>query len=809
MAAVTKDSGKPFFDDGADLVKQAQAKISRPLYAAVLRLAARCPAESGLWRTWDIIRGMAPALRLFCREGGQSLTPLRNSDYDHEAHCDDLLWRRSRRCGFILNLDELTGLVHWPSPAVKCEKLRRVADSTSRPAPHWEEEDIDAGTLILGENIHDGEETAVILQERQRLQHLHLLGASGTGKSTLLLSMLLQDMAQGRGFALLDPHGDLLDRILAEIPDDRLDDVILIDPSDEQHIVPFNVLSAHSDYEKTLLASDLVSVFRRLSTSWGDRMDVIFKNLVHAFLEHREGGTLSDMRRFLQEPDWRREFLSGVEDPDVRYYWEHTFPQLDGTKSIGPILTRLEVLLTPKVIRYMVSQKENRIDFSRIMDESRILLVRLPMGQIGKEVAYMLGSLVVLKLSQMAMGRSRMAARDRTPFFCYVDECQNFMTPSLAEILSGARKYGLGLVLAHQDMHQLQQCGDVAAAVMTNAATRIVFRVSESDARILKGDFAHYEPKDFASLKTFEAICRIERADNDFNLRVVRPDDVDEAEASERREAAISASRERYTIPRQQVEAELRERLTKDAGRADSRKTAPDRGTSSGARAVKTDLPPEPANQEAELPSAGSAEEEKLGTSQVLPPGESCEVEAPKEAGRSAGRGKGGPEHKAFQGIIRHTAERLGFRAVLEHPVGGGNQSVDVVLTRDDLRIACEISVSTSAEHEFANLSKCLPEGFTLIALISEDAGHRERLRSMVDASLASSDAARVFSGSCEEFIGYLEALPSASAGDARRVRGFKVKRKFVELTAEERQRISEQAFNLLAEEMKQPPPRQ
>ena len=283
--------------------------------------------------------------------------------------------------------------------------------------------------------------------------------------------MIRQDLENGEGLAVLDPHGDLVEKVLGTIPSWRIGDVILLDPSDEKFPVGFNVLSAHSDFEKTLLASDLIGVFQRLSTSWGDQMNSVFQNAILAVLESAQGGTLADLRRFLLDDTWRARFLQTVSDPDVRYYWNHAFPQLGGNQSRGPILTRLDMFLSPKPIRYMVSQQENKLDFAEIMDSGKIFLAKLPQGQMGKENAFLLGSLLVAKLQQMAMSRQRLASAKRRPFFCYIDEFQHFITPSMAEILSGARKYRLGLILAHTELRQLERDKEVASAVLSNAFT--------------------------------------------------------------------------------------------------------------------------------------------------------------------------------------------------------------------------------------------------------------------------------------------------------------------------------------------------
>ncbi len=412
----------------------------------------------------------------------------------------------------------------------------------------------------MGINDHAGVAKEVWLTPEQRIRHLHLVGASGSGKTTLMFNLIRQDIASGTGFALLDPHGDLVDRVLEMIPPERREDVVLLDPGDEQFIVPFNVLSAHSDFEKTLLSSDLVAIFRAQSTSWGDQMNVVLGNAIRAFLESTGGGTLADLRRFLLDPAWRDQFLKTVTDPEVVFYWKRGFPQLGGNKSIGPILTRLETFLAPKPIRYMVSQRGNRLDFAAMMDQGKIFLAKLPQGQMGKENSHLLGSLLVAKLQQTAMSRQRMEVKLRRPFFVYADEFQNFICPSMAEILSGARKYGIGFILAHQDLRQLERDKEVASAVLSNAFTRVVFRVSDSDARVLSEGFAHFPADVLQNLPIGKAICRVERANNDFNLAVPLAAEPHATQAAGNRRKAIESSRARVATPRNVIEAILLKR---------------------------------------------------------------------------------------------------------------------------------------------------------------------------------------------------------------------------------------------------------
>lgn len=220
----------------------------------------------------------------------------------------------------ILTSDELIGFVHLPSSAVRSPVFTRDAKdkgSTLKCRARW--------SLARSQSSRRSFNPVSLTREQRVRACAHILGASGTGKSTLLFNLIRQDIENGEGVAVFDPAGDLIDRILGIIPEHRIKDVILVDPADEKFAIGFNILSAHSELEKTLLASDLVSVFQRLSTSWGDQMHSVLQNAILAFLESSRRGTLADLRRFLVEPDFRKEFLKSVSDTNVLYYWHKRF----------------------------------------------------------------------------------------------------------------------------------------------------------------------------------------------------------------------------------------------------------------------------------------------------------------------------------------------------------------------------------------------------------------------------------------------------------------------------------------------------
>ncbi len=774
--SVTDEGGKALFVNRPHLIPGAKAKLESPLFGAVVRLAAKAPTFD---RAADIVRDMASALRAFAKMESNRLIPLTNDDYPFEAHEEDLLNRQSRRSGMLVNREELIGFVHLPGDDVRSAKLRRQSART-KSAPT----SVLASTgLLLGTNEHAGRNAEVRMTAEQRVRHTHIVGATGTGKSTLMFNLIRQDIESGQGLAVLDPHGELIEKILGIIPEDRIDDVVLLNPADEEFSVGFNILSAHSDFEKNLLASDLVSVFRRLCSSWGDQMGSVLKNAILAFLESSQGGTLADLRRFLLDAEFRNRFLETVHDPDIVYYWRKGFPQLGGNKSIGPVLTRLETFLSPKPIRYMVSQRQNRLDFANILDSRKIFLAKLPQGQIGKENAFLLGSLLMAKLQQMAMSRARMNAEDRRDFFVYLDEFQNFITPSMAEILTGARKYRVGLILAHQDLHQLQRDSDVASAVMSNPYTRIVFRVGDSDAHALEKGFTSFEAKDLQNLGIGEAICRVERSDGDFNLRVSLPEEPDAELAAGTRERVITRSREKYATPRAEVEAAM----FRPAEEKPAAKPAPEKRAS------------EPKQREVVAPEVVVAPPLVVEVEKLI------KIEAPKPASLPAEMGLGGAQHKSTQKRIKQVAESLGFLATIEKPIPNG--SVDVLLERGGETIACEIGVTTTVDHEFANVEKCLKAGFTHVAMISKP----ERLRQIEEAvvtALGAEAADRVGYYSPDNFITHLQSLPIpvaqaiASASTETIRRGRKVTRKGPSLTPEERQEKEAAHHKMISEVM-------
>jgi len=532
-----------------DLLASVKEKISSPLFATCITVAASNERIAG---------GIEGFLHQF-KTPNQGLERFSlPKDPDTFPTKKDLIEtmrvRASLRFGMLLNASELSSLIHLPSSSIHSEKLERITSKT-RTCP-----DIAIGhELVLGDNLHRGKKKIVSLMPDHRTRHMYVIGATGTGKSTFLLNMIMSDIHAGNGGCVLDPHGELIDYdILPRIPEYRFDDVVLFDPSDEDYPVGFNILYAHSEQEKTIMASDLSSLFRRFSTSWGDQMDTVLSNAILAFLESSKGGTLRDMRRFLVDQDFREAFLDTVEDRDVVYFWRKEFPFLPG-RPVGPVLTRLGTFLRSKIIRNIVSQKENKLDFRKIMDEGKIFLCKLPHGAIGETNAYILGTFLVSKLQQIVMTRQDTEEAQRRNFYLYVDEFHNFVTESMKSILAGTRKYHLGLILANQEIMQvLAKDREVASAVLSSPLTRVCFGLGDADARKLSEGFSHFDANDLQNLSQGETIVRMDKADFDFNMRTYPPPEIpDKDRVNDRVNTIRELSRKKYATKREDIEKEL------------------------------------------------------------------------------------------------------------------------------------------------------------------------------------------------------------------------------------------------------------
>ena len=340
------------------------------------------------------------------------------------------------------------------------------------------------------------------IYQHDRMQHVYVLGKTGTGKSTLLHTLFMQDVMHGRGAILLDPHGDLSSAIAREASVCRRKGFRYVDVAQNDCRFGYNPLKAIPPELIPLAASGLLETFRHHfgEKAWGNRMEHIFRNVLYALLEYRDA-SLPDVLRMLSEKDFRSDVLGKVTNPQVRYFWEHEFTKLWGTtyfEAIAPIQSKVGAMLTdPKLRRFLV-EFEEPLSFRKAMDEGQIVVVNLARGVLGSDSSHLLASLLLNTITLAALSRQSMPEEGRKPCHLYLDEFENFMTPGTAGMLSEVRKVGLSVALANQYLSQLSD--SVRAAVMGNVGTVIAFRTGPEDAHNLSQRFDEISAADLQNL---------------------------------------------------------------------------------------------------------------------------------------------------------------------------------------------------------------------------------------------------------------------------------------------------------------------
>ncbi|MCD4761919.1 type IV secretion system DNA-binding domain-containing protein [bacterium] len=390
-----------------------------------------------------------------------------------------------------------------------------------------------------------------------RRRHMYLIGKTGMGKSTLLENMIVEDIQAGRGVAVVDPHGDLAEKIIEYIPTDRINDVVYFNPADIEHPIAFNVVEHVEPHLRHLVASGLLGVFKKLwADSWGPRLEYILRNAILAILDY-PGSTLVAVTRMLSDKVFRKKVIENIQDPVVKAFWINEFAGYNdkfAAEAVSPIQNKVGQFLSSSLIRNIVGQVKSSLDMRAIMDEKKILIMNLSKGRIGEDNSSLLGNMMITKLQLAAMSRVNVPESEREDFYLYVDEFQNFATDSFANILSEARKYRLNIVLAHQYIEQLDE--KVKFAVFGNVGTLVIFRVGAADSEALAPEFApiFYE-EDLVNLPKYEFYLKLMIdgiSSNPFSARGIVP--LSEEQATGNVEKLIKVCRERYAQNREDVE---------------------------------------------------------------------------------------------------------------------------------------------------------------------------------------------------------------------------------------------------------------
>ena len=414
-------------------------------------------------------------------------------------------------------------------------------------------------TAYIGTRFAGGRDVRFGIRRNDRRHHVYLVGRTGTGKTTLLQNLIVQDIEAGRGVGVIDPHGDLAEQLLDHIPPRRADDVVYFNPADQAWPIAFNMLHGVPQDRRHLVAAEIVSVFKSIwRDSWGPRMEYILSACLAALLEC-ENTTILGVQRMLVDAKYRRWVVKQVTDPVVKSFWLDEFEQYDPRfmrEAIAPIQNKVGQLLMAAPVRNILGQVRRMIDPRFMMDNRRIFIANLAKGQLGAEKANLLGSVLVTQFQLAAMARSSVAEEEREDWHLFVDEFHNFTTDSFAGMLSEARKYRLCLVLSHQYMDQLSD--DIKGAVLGNAGTVISFRVGESDAEVMKREFGrNWQLRVFTELKNYEICCKL-LVNGDYGEPFVAKTMPPAGTPHDGRAGLIQRCREKYSVHRDVVEDKIK-----------------------------------------------------------------------------------------------------------------------------------------------------------------------------------------------------------------------------------------------------------
>ncbi len=391
---------------------------------------------------------------------------------------------------------------------------------------------------------------------------MYVIGKTGTGKTSFLENMAIDDIRSGKGLAVIDPHGEFAEKMLDFIPEERIQDVVYFNPSDLGHPIAFNVLESVDLEHRHLVASGIMGVFKKIwgPDVWSARMEYILNNTLLALLEY-PGTTLLGIMRMLAEREYRKRVVGALADPVIKAFWNNEFDQYSqkfATEAVAAIQNKVGQFVANPLIRNIVGQTHSSIDMRKVMDEGKILIANLSKGKVGEDNSALLGAMIITKLQLAAMSRVDVPMEERRDFYLYVDEFQNFSTESFANILSEARKYRLNLTLAHQYIEQLDE--KVAAAVFGNVGTMVTFRIGAEDAEFLEKEFMpDFTANDLVNLSNREMYVKLMIDGITTNPFSARSADSYPKPPHRLKDAIIENSRLRYGTPRARVEQKITE----------------------------------------------------------------------------------------------------------------------------------------------------------------------------------------------------------------------------------------------------------
>ena len=543
--------------ESEDLLEAITEKSKHPAFEVNIRLIAAAREER---KAKDVLKSLESGFsQFFSSFNGFEFKEVEGRRF--RRIIEDYSFRRfNEKEKMILNLEELSSIFHFPlahmdAPYINWVKTKEVAPPSDLPQQ---------GEILIGNVVFRGTGKEVYLASREdRRRHVYMIGQTGVGKSSLMQEMIRQDMEKGEGVGVIDPHGDLVEETLANVPKNRIDDVVLFEPFDTKRPCGLNMLEWEMPEQKDFAVSEMISIFTQLfpPEMIGPMFEHYMRNAMLALMaDRKDPGTLVEIPKIFTDDEFMKEKLSKVTDPMVRNFWEKEWQQTvgeDKSKMLGYVVSKVGRFVENEMMRNIIGQKHSSFNLSEIMDEGKIFLVNLTKGLTGEMNSSLLGLILVSKLQMAAMKRVNIPQEQRKDFYLYIDEFQNFTTESIATILSEARKYKLNLILANQFMPQLEE--EIRDAVIGNVGTIASYRIGEDDAEFLENRFSpEFSSFDLSNISNYHYITKMIVNGNltsPFKVKAPYPKKGDK----EQIKSIKKLSKQKYGRPKKRVEKEIKE----------------------------------------------------------------------------------------------------------------------------------------------------------------------------------------------------------------------------------------------------------
>ncbi|MFH1048654.1 MAG: DUF87 domain-containing protein [Patescibacteria group bacterium] len=543
-----------------EAIKLIEGKANKTGFLANIRIIAAAPQQE---RAKDIVNEIERAFSQFEWPNLNSFKTGKmesNKEKSLSNFSYNFIFRNFEKSkAMILDTEELASIFHFPTVVLETPKVKWLQTKNAPPP-----QNLSADGLVLGYNIYRGEEVVIKIAKEDRRRHIYAIGQTGTGKSNFFAEMIKKDIAAGEGVCVIDPHGDLVDDVLTCIPENRVEDVIVFDPSDTVRPLGLNMLEVASEDQKDFAVQEMITIFYKLfpPEMIGPMFEHNMRNVMLTLMADAEyPGTIAEIPRMFTDTEFQKLKVSKVTDPVVRAFWEKEMAKTSDfhkSEMLGYLISKIGRFVENSMMRNIIGQERSGFNLRDIMDNQKILLVNLSKGKTGEVNSSLLGLIIVSKLQMAAMSRTDIPQELRKDFYLYIDEFHNFTTDSIATILSEARKYRLNLNIAHQFIAQLPE--NIRDAVFGNVGTFVCFRIGADDAEFVAKQFMPvFNEQDLINIDNYNAYVKLMikgTVNRPFNMRVYPPT----KGSTEIALAVKELSRLKYGKSRETVEKRILER---------------------------------------------------------------------------------------------------------------------------------------------------------------------------------------------------------------------------------------------------------